>query len=679
MHPSAGPAASLALSATLLFASPAFTADWKDAGLPGGGWVSNLARLPATSQSPAALIAGTEPGAIYRSLDGGVQWERVLPDAGEPIRSLLVDGDIVLAAAGTRADIGLWDCFGPYGSCPSPWANGGMFRSTDRGGTWQRVKADSLDGAVLGLARTNAAWYAAGGSWLWSSADKGATWKRVPPDTGWVPYSSAMSAFVSDGVRLYAVARQGLYSAQLDAPRGVAWKREPGLILALAAGPDRIYLSAKPDVNPVQGGFNADGIYSRRSFDLTWRLLSPDTAAALAVDGDTVLAGSAAAMRVSRNVGASWNPFAMPLPNLGRTGTLLVDGAYAFAGGGDSLGIRKAAFASGGWTYLSPGLRDYSAYARFAGGVLFSNDAYGDLLRQGDQNTWSKFPLGISNYIESTRKLLISQMGRYALIGANSGFYSLDPAGTWNRLDNVQVDGIARGEGWVATFQEAGWYLRSCVANDYLVCAPSHLTGFPSKGPYAGTTPLRHFRGMTARGDSLYLGIDSILYRSGDRGDSWQAAGKLPDWIFSLGFAGDRLYGMPPSGGSPLGSKLLSAWDDAARAWQPQDLAGVRGAFREAAFRGQELYLATDSGLFARAAGGTDWVDLSGGLPQADLRSVAVQGDTLAVGLMQGGLFTRKLGPETTGMRGQSRPLRIARPRGIWTREYRADGRLRPR
>ncbi len=55
------------------------------------------------------------------------------------------------------------------------------------------------------------------------------------------------------------------------------------------------------------------------------------------------------------------------------------------------------------------------------------------------------------------------------------------------------------------------------------------------------------------------------------------------------------------------------------------------------------MLLATDDGVFARGRWGSAWTDLSAGLTDRNVHSLAVQRNTLAAGLDNGGVWTRGL------------------------------------
>lgn len=118
--------------------------------------------------------------------------------------------------------------------------------------------------------------------------------------------------------------------------------------------------------------------------------------------------------------------------------------------------------------------------------------------------------------------------------------------------------------------------------------------------------------------------------------------------------------------------------------WRPVPLAGCRGNLSALAFRpGGDAILAGDSGVFYRKNGETSWSDIGEGLSDRAVRSLAVEGNDLAVGLANGGVWTRTLEPGTA-IRGKTGPAAARYPgrygawragEGPWRR---IDGRSLP-
>jgi len=140
------------------------------------GLVNFAALAVVVLPNPHVLLTGSYSG-IYRSINGGISWRRVLRDV--PIRSLAVDpsdsATIYAGAGGYR---------------PGSDTSQLLFKSTDSGKTWLPAATGITFGPILSLAvdpvtpRTvyAGAWdvFAANQGFLFRSKDGGATWKAIP-------------------------------------------------------------------------------------------------------------------------------------------------------------------------------------------------------------------------------------------------------------------------------------------------------------------------------------------------------------------------------------------------------------------------------------------------------------------------------------------------------------------
>lgn len=135
---------------------------------PEGGDVRSLARDPS---DPSRVYAGTADGILYVSTDAGASWSRLEP--GFPLRGASID-DIVVADDGT-VDVGFWRLDDE---------GGGLYRSTDRGRTFERIGAGLEGEAVRGIARAPSdptTFVAVTKTGVFRSADGGASFSRMSP------------------------------------------------------------------------------------------------------------------------------------------------------------------------------------------------------------------------------------------------------------------------------------------------------------------------------------------------------------------------------------------------------------------------------------------------------------------------------------------------------------------
>jgi len=205
---------------------------------PWGGTISSLVLAPSDRRT---LYAGTDSGLIFRSIDAGAHWTL----AGDgfppvPVADLAVDpvrSSTVYAAI----------C---QSSIEPPLREGGVFKSTDGGGTWHAVMEGLEECAVQSLAidpRHPSTLFAATLTGLFRSEDGGASWQRNPGLADAVLVKVAFDPTAA-GVMYAADFNRGVFKST---DGGVTWTAKNFGLPALArpldltldpAAPGRVYL-----------------------------------------------------------------------------------------------------------------------------------------------------------------------------------------------------------------------------------------------------------------------------------------------------------------------------------------------------------------------------------------------------------------------------------------------------
>jgi photosystem II stability/assembly factor-like uncharacterized protein len=174
---------------------------WHHLGLDDGQQIPDLAVDPKNPDRVFAAVLGHPYGpsaqrGIYRSLDGGNTWQQVLAKDNDT-------GGYAVAIDPTRPNIvyaSLWqDRLGPWEDKNQfQGTNGGLFKSTDGGNTWQRLSAGlpesstqinfsiaaSKPDRIYAAVGTNepGTYSSAAGLGVFRSDDGGATWTRITSD-----------------------------------------------------------------------------------------------------------------------------------------------------------------------------------------------------------------------------------------------------------------------------------------------------------------------------------------------------------------------------------------------------------------------------------------------------------------------------------------------------------------
>jgi photosystem II stability/assembly factor-like uncharacterized protein len=150
---------------------------WRDTTFPG----KDVWAVAQSEKTPAVIFAGTCPASVYRSHDRGNSWQPcALPD-------LAPFSDINRGP--TRVTQILFDPLDDN----TVWVTveiGGIYRSTDGGGTWTRLSSGLVSADIHGILATRDAagrrlMMATTNRGLHYSRDAGDTWTFVPLDSPW--------------------------------------------------------------------------------------------------------------------------------------------------------------------------------------------------------------------------------------------------------------------------------------------------------------------------------------------------------------------------------------------------------------------------------------------------------------------------------------------------------------
>lgn len=132
-------------------------------------------------RDPSILFAGTRPAGLYRSIDGGSEWEKLAAPGIAQFSEVNMGP--------TRVTQLLFDPFEE----DTLWATieiGGIYRSNDRGNTWKLFTEGLVSGDVHGIAVTKtpdgkSRVLASTNKGLHISEDQGETWRMTPLDSPW--------------------------------------------------------------------------------------------------------------------------------------------------------------------------------------------------------------------------------------------------------------------------------------------------------------------------------------------------------------------------------------------------------------------------------------------------------------------------------------------------------------
>ncbi|HTJ42933.1 MAG TPA: hypothetical protein VL463_12605 [Kofleriaceae bacterium] len=582
---------------------------WTHVGLDDAQQIPQLAVDPKDPNRVFAAVLGhpygpSEQRGVFRSLDGGKTWTRILfKDVHTGASDVAIDprDPKIVYAALWEARLGPWEDKNEYDG-----SGGGLFKSTDGGATWKQLtngqpaNTAQLDVAIapsnpnrlyVTLSTTEHADYASGkGNGLYRSDDAGATWKSITTD------ERAMMKIGGGDLMVPVVDPKNpdvVYVASI-----VAMKSIDG-------GKTWTWLKGAP------GGDDYQNLWINGSDPRRFVLVS-DQGASVTVDG-----------------GATWSSwYNQPTAQLYHVG-VSADVPYRVCSGQQESG--SVCIASRG-DDGAIGIRDWHPVAAIEYGYVAPDPRDPDIIYGAGRNVVSRYsratgqvqdvtpiPVRGTYRVERTQPILFSPVDPKLLYyAANVLFSSTDGGQHWRTISPDLAHpkpGVPKSLGAMAASDKDAETQRGAI---YAV-APSHKT---TKTIWAGTddgkiwrtgdggahwadiTPpavtawskvtqldASHFDDTTVYASVSRLRVDDLapyVYRTHDRGKTWTAI----------------TTGLPPA---------------------PVD------AVREDPIRKGLLYAATENGVWVSFDDGDHWQSLQLNLPHTSVRDLVVHGDDLIV------------------------------------------------
>jgi photosystem II stability/assembly factor-like uncharacterized protein len=568
-----------------LAASIAGAQSWVPVGAPGG----NVRALAQDPRDPQRIYLGTADGILYRSDDGGAQWNRLAP--GFPRRGCSLD-EIAVDTRGT-VFIGYWEIHG---------RGGGVAKSRDGGKTFtvlQDIDGESV--RALALAPSDPEVIAAGTlTGVFLSRNGGQSWMRITP-SGHADLRNVESlAFdPTDSQVLYAgtwhLVWKTLNGGGEWAPvhRGMIDDSDVMTLNVDRRHPKTVYATActgiYKSVDGARQWIKLRGIpYSSRR----------TRAFAQGADRKLLLAGTTEGLWISENGGGTWR---QTTPKELVVNSVLEQPDGTILLGTEEAGVLRSSDRGQSWAASNEGFSERFVFKLLfddVGGrlvvALWGAPRYGGVLvSQGVGGPWTRLGVGL----DDRRVLSLALQGPTILAGTDDGIFAWTPDATaWTRL-STELDG-----------REA-----HPRVTELLAMPPRRVVAATADGVIhsadAGSTWTRPaLEGMgevfslAASPEDLDLVVAATrtgFFRSRDGGESWE--------------------------------RLSAALDGVT----PHEIAFVPSNDRV-------LFATTSGGLFRSSDQGVHWKRVNGGIPHSDLTGIAISPDGRTVYVSDftwGGIF----------------------------------------
>lgn len=529
---------------------------WIPVGAPGG----NVRALAADPRHPERIYLGTGDGILYRSDDGGVDWQRL--DPGFPRRGCSLD-EITVDPRG-RVFVGYWEVHGNGGgvarsldggrtfailkgvegesvralalapSDPRVVAAGtlsGVFLSRDLGMTWARITPKghpdlrNIESLAFDPTDPNVLY---AGTWhlAWKTADAGADW--APVHQGMIDDSDVMT-LTTDATNpgtVYATACTGIYRS-LDG--GGAWTKLRGI--PFSSRRTRAFARGKEDANLLLAG-TTEGLWVSENLGATWRcttsreLVVNDVVAQ--ADGTILLGTEEAGVLRSSDRGRTWTPsnkgfserfvFKLLFDDTDSRLIVAVWGATRYGGVFVSSGNE------GPWVRLGNGLDGRQVLSlALQGKTILAGTDDGVFARAPGASAWTRMKTLVGGKEAHPRVIELIAMPSGQLVAATSTgiLWSPDGGRTWlQALESGEVSDLAVSPGdsdLVVAVSKSGCFRSSNGGERW-----TQVSAAWTVSPHSVTF-------MPSNDHVLFATTTAGLYRSTDQGQSWSRVnGGLP-------------------------------------------------------------------------------------------------------------------------------------------------------
>ena len=265
-----------------------------------------------------SILAGTADRGVYRSTDGGLNWQEIDTMPVIPRSSALWGAGPVLIA-------------GTFDS--------GIYRSTNSGATWDHSTRDSADEIWTLFAHNGSIFSGTVDSGMFRSADSGLTWQQT--NTG-IIFPSIRAFTALGGVLFAGTHGAGIYRSIDD---GNTWESSSnglpeGFIHAMACSGTTVF-----------AGTHYDAIYRSTDSGTTWTHASNGIGnpyiIALAMSGNVIFTATSDGFYSSNSMGDTWGLDMQGIPD-STTVLCIAISAGSVLAGTSSCGLFRAHFSSDG-------------------------------------------------------------------------------------------------------------------------------------------------------------------------------------------------------------------------------------------------------------------------------------------------------------------------------------------
>ena len=552
-------------------------------------------------------------------------------------------------------------CIAINGSNTFAGTTGGIYLSTDNGGSWTPVNngLSCLDVKALAISGNNIFAGTIGGG-MFLSTDNGSNWKAV--NNGLPGINNHILSLTISGDNIFAgTVRDGVF---LSTDNGSSWT-------AINSGiTNKTIWSLASSGSNIFAGTETAGVFLSTNNGNSWTAIStglPSNALnvqTLLIDGNNIFAGGSNGIYTSTNNGSNWTSLSSGLSGFGiYINSIVKSGNNIFAGtnGGVYLSTNNGA----SWSVRNTGFV-YAATVVFSiaingSNILSGTENSGMFVSTNNADNWVVTNTGIiQSYIPA---LAISDSTIFAANPGNGTFRSSNNGNSWaasnNGLTNLDVaafaisgkyifEGAGCGGVFLSTDNGSNWAavntgLTSPCIFSFAVSGSNIFAGTQG-GVFLTTNNGNNWEpvnnglpsntwGMQLAiiGNNIFAGIGYDVYLSTNNGSSWTRAntGLNNNLISALATNGDHIFAGTSTDGVYLSANNGSSWTRANTGLSSLQIYSF-------ARSGSNMYVGTGAGVFKSVNNGSSWTALNSGLNSLVVRSLVIGGGYLYAGTMAG-------------------------------------------
>lgn len=523
---------------------------------------------------------------------------------------------------------GTINCLSTKGDTVYAGTNGGAFYSKDYGDNWVKLSTGFEDSNVISIASNGTDVFA--GVYtkrtIYISNNDGISWLN----NNFGSYPIVLSIAISDSSIYAGTYGIGIY---LSTDRGKNWKQISSGMPTNLNGVNTILVKGKN----VYAGTDS-GVYISNNNGASWQKsknIIGFSIKSLIIKDNNVFAGTkGGGVFMSSDTCKTW--IAVNTGLAGNVSSLAVSGTNIYAG--TDYGVYISADNGGLWKLVNNGNTLFSEILSLTatGNYVFAGTRYGGVFKTSD-NGLHWIPVNNKFYCHTIYTMVANDSdifagtkygGVYIYKKGNNNWKSINNGLTINAVNNYQpLYGL--GVSGSKVFASNG--LHMFLSTDY------------GSNWFWKKNELNNYSCFTLKiiGSYILVGANNGIYLSSDTGATWSQTGKMLGTIYSIVQCGTGIF---------AGGKTVYYSADSGKTWQSRS-SGIKKLYSyyfEDAIKltvsGKNIYAGTNRGVYLSEDNGANWIDITNGLKDTMILSIAVADTNIFVSTWSGVLLSSDKG-----------------------------------